>query len=147
LYHPVRQRAYPVVIEKGVKPASSGSNIVLARERSMAERLGRRMDTSPVILTVNTDKLTHLGATLNAFGSVLFLVNSLPVGSFSGPPLPKNPTETKVAGKSPPPAAAKTPGSYLVDLSSEPGWKNKPVKKNRKRKNEWKRERKRRSRF
>ncbi|WP_319526156.1 RNA 2'-phosphotransferase [uncultured Desulfosarcina sp.] len=146
LYYPIRQRAYPVVLEKGVKPTSENPKIVLARERSMAERLGKRMDASPVILTVNTDQLTRLGAALNAFGNVLFLVDSLPVGSFSGPPPPKKPPETKVAEKSPPPAAPKTPGSYLVDLSSEPGSKNKPVKKDRKLKNEWKRERKRRNR-
>jgi len=147
LYHPVRQRAYPVVLEKGVKPASSSPYIVLAREWSMAERLGRRMDASAVILTVNTDQLTRLGATLNVFGSVLFLADRLPAGSFSGPPLPKKPPETKVTEKSQPPAAPKTPGSYMVDLSSEPGSKKKPVKKERKRKNEWKRERKRKNRF
>jgi len=147
LFHPVRQRAYPVVFEKGVMQTDSRPKIVLARERSMAERLGRRLDASPVILTVNTDKLTRLRATLNAFGSALFLVDRLPVGSFSGPPLPKKPPETKAAEKSTPPAAPKTPGSYLVDLSSEPGSKKKLVKKDRKRKNEWKRERKRRNRF
>ncbi|BBO72593.1 hypothetical protein DSCW_00100 [Desulfosarcina widdelii] len=146
LYHSIRERAYPVVLEKGVKPTSSSPKILLARERAMAERLGRRMDASPVILTVNTDQLARLGATLNVFGSVLFLVDGLPVGSFSGPPLPKKSPETKVAENSRPPAAPKTPGSYLMDLSSEPGRKNKPVKKDRKRKNEWKRERKRRSR-
>jgi putative RNA 2'-phosphotransferase len=147
LYRPVRQRAYPVVLEKGVKSAGSGFEIVLARERSMAERLGSRMDASPVILTVNTDQLTRLGATLNAFGSALFLVDRLPAGSFSGPPLPKKSPETKVVEKSRPPAAPKTPGSYLVDLSSEPGSKKKSVKKDRKRKNEWKRERKRKNRL
>jgi putative RNA 2'-phosphotransferase len=147
LYHPVRQRAYPVVLEKGVKPAISRPTIVLARERSMAERLGRRMDAEPVILTVNTDQLTRLGATLNVFGTVLFLVDRLPVGSFSGPPLPKTPPETKVAEKYEPPAAPKRPGSYLVDLSRKPGSKKKSVKNDRKRKNEWKRERKRRNRF
>jgi putative RNA 2'-phosphotransferase len=147
LYHPVRRRAHPVVLEKGVKPASSGSKIILARERSMAERLGRRMDASPVILTVNTDKLSTLGATLNAFGRVLFLTDGLPVGSFSGPPLPKTAPETKAAEKSRPPATPKAPGSYLVNLSSEPASKKKPVKKDRKRKNEWKRERKRKNRF
>ena len=146
LYHPIRQRAYPVVLEKGVKPTHSSPKIVLARERSMAERLGRRIDASPVILTVNTDHLTHLGATLNVFGSVLFLADGLPVGSFSGPPLPKKPPETKVAEKSQPPTAPKTPGSYLMDLSSEPGRGKKSVKRDRKRKNEWKRERKRRNR-
>lgn len=147
LYHPVRRRAYPVVLEKGAKPARSRPTIVLARERSMAERLGRRMDAEPVILTVNTDQLTHLGATLNVFGSVLFLVDRIPVGSFSGPPLPQKPPEAKVAAKPQPPAVPKTPGSYLVDLSREPGSKKKSVKKDRKRKNEWKRERKRRNRF
>jgi putative RNA 2'-phosphotransferase len=147
LYHPIRQRAYPVVLEKGVKPTSSSPKIVLARERSMAERLGRRMDASPVILTVNTDQLTGLGATLNVFGSVLFSADGLPIGSFSGPPLPKKPPETKVVEKSRPPAAPKTPGSYLVDLSNQPASKKNSVKKDRKRKNEWKRERKRKNRL
>jgi len=146
LYHPVRQRAYPVVLENGVRTAGPGKPILLTREKPMAERLGRRMDPAPVILTVNTDQLTRLKITLQAFGRTLFLVPTLPAGSFSGPPLPKKVIESKLAGKTPPEPIPKTPGSYFMDLTKDPGSKKGYREKNHKRKNEWKRERKRRHR-
>ena len=147
LYHPIRRRAYPVVIEKGIWSAGGDKPIMLARSKSMAERLGRRVDSAAIILTVNTDQLTQMGVALYSLGRTLFVTDSIPAGSFSGPPLPKKAAKSKAADLSEPPAAPKTPGSYFIDLTQDTGSKKDARKKDRQRKNEWKRERKRRHRY
>jgi putative RNA 2'-phosphotransferase len=146
LYYPVRQRAYPVIREKGLPAAASGNRIILADEIEMAQRLGRRIDSSPVILTVNSDNARQLGATVWRFGKQLFLSDCLPLGSFSGPPLPKKRLETKKVDPLQPPEAPKTPGSFFLDLSSGTASGEHYPKGRRERKNEWKRDRTRISR-
>ena len=146
LYHPVRQRAYPVVLENGVQSSGPEKPILLSSEKPMAERLGRRVDPAPIILTVNTDQLKGLKISLRAFGSTLFLAQVLPAGSFTGPPLPKKKVEPNVSAPSRPEPVQKTPGSYFMDLTKDPRSKKDTRKKDHKRKNEWKRERKRRHR-
>ncbi|MBC2709874.1 MAG: RNA 2'-phosphotransferase [Desulfosarcina sp.] len=146
LYYPVRRRAYPVVLEKGLSSATSGYRIILAGEIALAQRLGRRIDPSPVILTVNSDSARKTGATVWRFGKQLFLSDCLPLGSFSGPPLPKNRPEPKKAEVPEPQGAPKTPGSFLLDLSIDPVSKERSKRGPRKHKNKWKRDRTRISR-
>lgn len=146
LYYPVRQRAYPIVMQKGLRSASSGSRIILADDMALAQRLGRRIDPLPVILTVNSNTAQKNGAQLRRFGSHLFLSDILPVDSLSGPPLPKNRPEPKKADMPQPADAPKTPGSYALDLTMDSSAKHRPQKGSRQRKNDWKRDRKRRNR-
>ena len=141
LYHPVRRRAYPEVHENGLEPGDQSPQILLACERPMAERMGRRVDTSPVILTVNTSQLTGSGVTLWQFGEQLFIIDRLPADCFSGPPLPPTPPEHGRSKTAPLPASPKTPGSYLMDVDKALA-PEKRLKRSSKRKNEWKRERK-----
>ena len=98
LFYPVRRRAYPVFLEKGLPAATSGNRIILSNDMVMAQRLGRRIDQSPVILTVNSENAREKGATVWRFGKKLFLSNCLPLGSFSGPPLPKKQPGPKQSG-------------------------------------------------
>ena len=146
LYYPVRQRAYPAILENGLRSVVSGQQIVLADDHQLAYRLGRRIDPSPIILTVNTTQASKQGVTIRRFGSQLFLLDGLPIGCFSGPPLPKNRPIPKKEPKPDAKTGPKTPGSYLMDLTAEPQIKSKYTKGSRRRKNEWKRERKRKSR-
>ena len=143
LYYPVRQRAYAVVLEKGLQSNHSGFRIILADDLTMAQRLGRRIDRSAIIVTVNSAHARSHGATLWRYGRSLYLSDCLPIGSFYGPPLPKSRPEAKPGNPPQPPAEAKTPGSYLIDLSNDPTATTKPNKSSLKRKNEWKRDRKR----
>ncbi|MFO7539124.1 MAG: RNA 2'-phosphotransferase [Chloroflexota bacterium] len=143
LYCPVRRRAYPLLQEKGQLPAA-WNRILLADDLAMAQRLGRRIDPSPVILTVNGDQARRKGATIWRFGKRLFILDGLPAGSFSGPPLPKTRTERRPARIPDGPVAPKTPGSYFIDLSSGPGSPKIRTSKGAPRhKNEWKRDRRR----
>lgn len=147
LYYPLRQRAYPLVLEKGLRAPAHGNRLVLADNLQLASRLGKRIDPAAVILTVNTSQAYKHGATIWCFGQHMFLFDCLPLGCFSGPPLPKNRPPLKKAALPDPETLPKTPGSYLIGLTDEPLKESRAAKGRRGRKNEWKRERKKRSRF
>ena len=141
LYYPVRRRAYPVFLEKGLPAAASGNRIILSNDIGLAQRLGRRIDPCPVMLTVSSENARKKGATVWRFGRQLFLANCLPLGSFSGPPLPKKQPGPKQVDIPKSQTAPKTPGSYFVDLTMDSTANDQSKKKSRHRKNEWKRDR------
>jgi putative RNA 2'-phosphotransferase len=116
LYAFIRRRAYPHVHAEGIQaPAAPG--VLLATDHAMAERLGRRIDSDPVILTVNVLLLVESGRSLTPAGDGLFMTDAVPPGTFTGPPLPKEkPGEARAAGA--PKAAAEPavmPGSFALD--------------------------------
>ena len=94
LYTCVRRKAYPSVREKGIHP-SGHCQIVLSSNRELAHRIGKRMDPSPVVLTVHTQQSTDKGVRYHQAGEALFLSDHVPVGCFTGPPLPKEKPVTK----------------------------------------------------
>ena len=145
LYHAIRRRAWPVVFEKGVAAADPAAQIVLAQDLPMAQRLGRRIDPSPVILTINTSQARQRGTTFVCAGRTLFTADRLLPGTFNGPPLSKQPAETKKRAAPDEPKPPRTPGSFLLDLShaSEPQKRQIKGPKRQQRKNQWKRDRKR----
>jgi putative RNA 2'-phosphotransferase len=116
LFAAVRRRAYPHVHANGIDP-SSHPQVVLTRQREHAERLGRRIDPDPVILTVNVRTAEDQGATFARFGEHLFLAGRIPAGCFSGPPLPAEPSEEIRKSRRPDNRAARsaTPGSFSMD--------------------------------
>ncbi len=115
LYTCVRQRAYRGVCEKGITGMGDG-RVVLAAERPMAERIGRRFDRQAVLLTVNTRQGQGSGVMFLTAGN-LFWAGHVPPGCFTGPPLP----EEKPASKKPvkEKKALPTPGSFVLDPLSE----------------------------
>ena len=146
LYHAIRRRAYPFVLERGRPPDTAGSQIILTADEPFALRLGRRIDQTPVILVVHSAKALSNGATLWRFGQRLFLSDRLPIDSFSGPRPPKQRPEPKKSDKPDTREAPATPGSYLLDLSHSPAPENRYSKPSRQRKNAWKRDRKQKQR-
>lgn len=118
LYIAVRKRAYTLVAEKGLK-AASRPYLILSSDRAMAMRLGRRRDSDPVLLSIQVSKTQKKGVDYNRYGESLFLTEFIPVGTFSGPALPKQkPVVPKAAApenqqRMP---VEKTPGSYFIDL-------------------------------
>jgi putative RNA 2'-phosphotransferase len=115
LYAAVRRRAYPLVHAEGIRP-SLHPRVVLAADRGMAERLGRRSGPDPVILTVNVCSLSQAGVVAVPFGDGLFLADYIPPACFSGPPVPK-----EAPGDFDTPASEKSvrrpamPGSFPLD--------------------------------
>jgi putative RNA 2'-phosphotransferase len=117
LYAHIRRRAYPTVHADGIPP-SSHPQVVLASQRDLAERLGRRIDPDPLILVVNVHAAEERGVVFSQFGASLFLADRIPAGCFSGPPLPSGPSEDLRKPRrsdhiSDRPA---TPGSYIMDM-------------------------------
>lgn len=146
IYYPVRPRAYPALLERGLPAAASGNRIILTSDFAMAERLGRRIHPFPVIVTVNSEIARKNGATVRRFGKSMFLSDSLPLGSLSGPPLPKQQPEAKQAHRHESQVVPKTPGSFYMDLKNDSTPNDRTPKRSRQRKNEWKRDRKQSSR-
>ncbi len=138
LYHCVRQKAYPHVYAKGINPTGF-SRVILPSNRGLAQRMGRRIDRSAVLLTVQVQHCLDKGVVFFKAGEALFLADFIPPDCFSGPPLPKEkPVVTKTDG--PEKSAQKTPaGSFFIDLEEKmnpklPGSKqNKKSKKQKKR--------------
>lgn len=114
LYVCIRRRAYPHVHAEGLQ-APSSPGVILAVEREMAERLGRRIDPDPVLLTVNVHLLCDSGQVLTPVDSGLFAADRVPVGTFTGPPLPKEkPDESRVTAPIAEPHPM--PGSFAMDV-------------------------------
>ena len=143
MYYAVRRRAYPVLLEKGLTAAAYKNRIILTSDIALAQRLGRRIDSFPIILTVNSESARKNGATVWRFGKLLFLLDCLPIGSFSGPPLPRKRQEVKQAEMPKSQAAQKTPGSFYLDLTMDSNTNVRSKNRLHQRKNEWKRDRKR----
>jgi putative RNA 2'-phosphotransferase len=150
LYTCVRTKAYPVVLEKGILPMGKPW-IILASERDMAYRMGRRFDSAPVLLTVNALQAMERGVKILLFGKGLFLATQIPPGCFQGPPIPKEKRSKKESKE--PDQATPSPqrGSFFLDLTlrdgsrnpkknikgkKDKGWKE-ARRKDRRRKNNW----------
>ena len=149
LYTPVRKRAHPVAMEKGLK-AETGSRIALSPHREMALRMGRRRDQNPVLLEIPATLAEKKGMRIFSFG-VLFLTPEIPAHCISGPLPPKDLLEKaeKKGGKQPKNGSDRrppTPGSFILDPQRDPdpsrkakgkkrkGWKEAAKKMRRRRK-------------
>jgi putative RNA 2'-phosphotransferase len=114
LYTCVRQKAYPHVHGKGIRPTGY-SRVVLSSTPEMAQRIGKRFDPAPALLTVQVQSSMDRGVVFFQSGEHLFLSDFIPAECFSGPPLPKE----KPDPKRPEPEATRrqteTAGSYFID--------------------------------
>lgn len=148
LFTCVRQKAYPHVSAKGIRPTGF-SHIILSSNRDMAERIGKRFDQEPIVLTVNVQQSQIKGVVFFQAGKTLYLADFIPEGCFTGPALPKEKQATvKSAPKEEPPVQPQTPGSFLVKLqprASSPGGphqKGDKIKADHKKMKKYKRKRK-----
>ena len=141
LYTCIRKRAHPVVMQKGLVPTRN-DYVILSDEPRMAERIGKRLDPSPVLINVNVSQSMAMGVEYQRFGDNLFLASPIPPECISGPPLPKETAETKK-----PAAAPKVPkhaGSFFPDADrlAVSGRSNKIRKKGKDKSIQWKKHRK-----
>jgi len=135
LYTPVRRRAHPVALERGLK-AKDGSYVALSADRKMALRMGSRRDRHPVLLEIPASAAVKKGVMMFSFGD-LFLAPEIPVDCISGP-LPSKDLlekeEKKVDKKQKPRPEIKTatPGSFILDPQRDPDPSRKSKGKKRK---------------
>ena len=145
LYTYIRRKAHPNVMNKGIFP-SGYKQVVLSARRDLAERMGKRSDPEPVILTVHVQKSLDNGVRFYQAGRLLFLADRIPPDSFSGPPLPKEKPEKIKQAQTHSAKQSEAAGSFLVDLDSAGGKSKKTErdwngKKKRMKKQKRKRER------
>jgi putative RNA 2'-phosphotransferase len=117
---PIRRRAHPVVMDGGLKSATE-TPLVLAKEREMALRIGRRRDQEPILIEVLAVRAAEEGTEFLSFGD-LFLSKDIPVRFIAGPPVSKEVLEEHLARKAAPPesvlpVSSFTPGTFPLDLS------------------------------
>ena len=118
LYTSVSQKSYPAVNERGVF-STAHPWVILSSSQELAERLGKRRDQRPILLTVTTSKAMEAAVTFFQFGELLLLSGELPVGCFSGPLLPKQKQETKRKPSQSEPKKQNMAGGFEVDLTRE----------------------------
>jgi len=142
LYTCVRRKAYPVVLERGISPGNF-PQVVLSTDQDMALRIGRRIDASPVLLTVSVQQALGAQVRFLSAGGSLFLSEDIPPDCFTGPPLRKVHEEVAVKEPQKPAPAPRHPGSFFpdpADIFSGSGGDKKDRKGQRP---DWKRDRKR----
>ena len=141
LYTCIRRRAYPVVLDKGMFPSGHNS-IVLSSSLDLAQRIGKRTDPIPVLLSVLVKKSIEKGVVFYKIGEALFLAEFIPVDCFTGPPLPKERPAKQQSGKAEKPLKVKQAGSFVVDLTSKKEGPKKPKQWKKQKERNWKKDRK-----
>lgn len=123
LYIGIRNRAHGHVMHKGLLPYDEQPYVVVASDRDLAERLGKRKDPRPVIITIHTDRAEDLGVIFFFAGEGIYLARSIPEGCLSGPP----PVSADNEGGGRPNKARSgekrqipTPGSFFPNLGGKP---------------------------
>lgn len=117
LYTCVRQKAYPHVSIKGIRPTGF-SHIVLSSDLDMAVRIGRRFDREPVVLHVNVQQSEIQGVVFLQAGEALYLADYIPQGCFSGPALPKEKPVSKSANKKEVLPEPQTAGTFFIEMDA-----------------------------
>lgn len=118
LYTCVRRKAYPSVLENGIRPMGF-SHVILSSEPDMAERMGKRKDPMPVQLVVQTEISLDKGITFYEAGETLYLAESIQPGCFTGPPLPKQKEPAAKRDVIDEPVFDRMPGSFLMKLKEK----------------------------
>ena len=124
----VRRKGYAPARENGIQ-ARGGRPLVLSSDPGMAERIGKRRDRSPVLMSVHVKKALEASVVFTQAGESLFLCPFLPAPCLDGPSLAKHLKRLK---QTPPPAQKKQaggkqtekkepkhPGSFFPDLSQK----------------------------
>ena len=95
LYTPVRRKAHPVVIEKGI---IAQSPVLLFNSKNDAERYGRRKDATPVVLSIKASDMIKQGELFWSFGTN-FIAEKVDVHYIDGPPASQINTEKLKSSK------------------------------------------------
>ena len=123
LYTCIRRKAHPFVKDKGIFP-SRYHQVVLSPNRDLAERMGKRSDPEPIVLTVHVQKSIDYGVRFYQAGGLLLLADSIPPDCFTGPALPKEKPEKLKQVQDNSVKQTEAAGSFLVDLDSAGGQQN-----------------------
>jgi putative RNA 2'-phosphotransferase len=141
LYASIRRRAYETVLQHGLKPQGHIGQVILCAAENLAQKIGRRRDSAPIIVTVHVHSARQCGVVFRQFGDGLYLADHLPASCcrLPRPPQTNKRDEQKHVDA---PATAKTPGSFTLDIEplvdSPNPWKPSPRERRSK---DWKKAR------
>jgi putative RNA 2'-phosphotransferase len=132
LYLAIPPKSHERVWQEGLKAAGAGE-LVLARTKETALKLGRRPAPAPILITIQAQAAAKAGLSFAGYGEELFLAPALP-REFLQMPAPPPPSVQPRAAQAPAPPP--TPGSFIVPLAEpapkphqrrgkrqEPAWK------------------------
>jgi putative RNA 2'-phosphotransferase len=123
LYFAARRKAYPVILEHGLRPGGR-PYVPLATTEDLALRIGKRRDPKPILLTVLAAQAHDSGHRFLNCGDLLYLVKNLPPPFFSGPPIRETPQPRKISRPTPSPVQKpeipEMAGSFLLDSARDP---------------------------
>jgi putative RNA 2'-phosphotransferase len=139
LYTCVRRKAYPSVLENGIRPMGF-SHVILSSEPGMAERIGKRKDPMPVQLVVQTETSLDKGIMFYEAGETLYLAESIQPGCFTGPPLPKQKELTAKREIVHEPMIDRMPGSFMLKLKGKDARDKTSQQKSKQKSADWKKE-------
>lgn len=132
LFAPVRRKAHPVALQKGLM-AQEGGYLVLSPDRDMAQRMGRRRDQKPVLLEVMASAASEAGIAFYLFGR-LFLTGQIPARFIAGPQLSRE-KRAPLPGKAHVGREGRhrfEAGTLAFDLARDPDLSRRPGGKKRK---------------
>ncbi len=149
LYTGVKRKSCVFISKNGLKPAAD-KYIILSTSKEFSEKIGKRRDPKPAVLTIMTSDAQKKGYVFYQFGS-LFLSPEIGPDCISGYPIQKEPGPEKIRpGHTEKPSRSEsatknlTPGSFIMDVSRDPdihrrlkgkkkkGWKEEARKLRRK---------------
>jgi putative RNA 2'-phosphotransferase len=118
LFTCVRRKAYPSVLENGIRPMGF-SHVILSSDPEMAQRIGRRRDPAPIQLVIQTAISMEKGIEFYGAGETLYLAESILPGCFTGPPLPKYKEPATKRDTNDEPELDRMPGSFILGLKEK----------------------------
>jgi putative RNA 2'-phosphotransferase len=119
LFMGIRRRAHPIIMEKGLRKIK-GTYHVLATERAMAKRIGKRRDQHPVVLEIMAVIAQKDGGLFYPFGD-LFLTPEISAKHIAGPQVSKDmlkAREEKSAKKEHPLSDFQS-GTFVMDMNRD----------------------------
>lgn len=134
LYHGTRNKAYPHIMEEGLRPMGR-QYVHLSASEGLALRIGKRHDPRPVLITVQALRAHEEGISFYRPNELIYLTESLAPKFLSGPPLPKDIPPKKEKPSQPKPPS----GSIFPDIGRELGQLARPAGRE-KRKEKFKRD-------
>jgi len=131
LYAGIRRKAYRVALDRGVFPGGS-KYVILTLDRDLAERIGRRIDQSPVILTILVQESIERGVTFYQTDDLIYLVDEVPPGCFTGPSLPKQKPEPIKEKAQERKERNRSPGTFFISTEEKKDPKERSKNKRKK---------------
>ena len=127
LYLAIPPKAHERVWQEGLK-APSGQELLLARSKGAALKLGKRRAPAPILVTIQAQAAAKAGSEFAGYGEELFLAQSISRDFLQLPAPQIQEMKPKVPKAAPTPP---TPGTFLIDCLSPPASRPGPAVRRR----------------